>query len=150
MLHGYEQYMSAWSTLLRTMPAGDMPPQKDLAKVMLRAIRPPRLYHEVKGRTTSGRRPHWDAITTDEDRLWRRQAKEDPMLLMRLIRENAEKLDKDAQQLSQQTINAYTEQPKTPSQKHQPDSTYPIYNYTTGTYMPPANTMTPAAHPRTP
>ena len=67
-----------------------MPPKKELAKVMAKAIKPKSLKERVEARMMIGGAPY--ELSLDRQQ-WRIDAKRDPTLLRRLIRENADHMD---------------------------------------------------------
>ena len=89
-MQAYEAYTTSWGTLMRTVLAVQKPQPKELAKIMLKAVRPMGLQNRIRKKTLDGLGPHkLDA----ETKQWRKDAKRDPVKMRRLIREHADHWD---------------------------------------------------------
>ena len=93
-LKPFELYMRQWRKLMATIPSHDMPDSKVLAKIMHKRITPSKLKIIVDDRCRSGRNPNRRNRVAEP---WRREAKKDWRLLKKVIHENAEQLDIDAE-----------------------------------------------------
>ena len=90
-VEGYEAFMAKWSQLMRTMYERQKPPARKQAKIMRKAVRPLSLSKRIKNKSWDGLGPH---KLSKEFQQWRLDAKEDPILMRQLIRENANYWDR--------------------------------------------------------
>ena len=93
-LKPFEIFMRSWRRLMSTMPEGDLPEPDQLAIIMADKIVPLELKNTVDDRCLSGRGPNRLIRTAAA---WRRKAKKHWKQLKKVIRENAEQMDMDAE-----------------------------------------------------
>ena len=84
-----EKYFNAFRRLKRTVREDNMPTPEELVQVILDAIRPDDLQEIVRNRIRNGRPP---TITGPVEE-WRKDAVNNVMVLLEVIRENAEEAD---------------------------------------------------------
>ena len=90
-VEAYEAYMAKWTQLMRTMYESQKPPANKQAKIMRKAVKPKKLSKRIRAKSWDGLGPH---KLSKEFQQWRVDARENPMLMRRLIRENANHWDR--------------------------------------------------------
>ena len=85
----FDVYMSQWRAFTVSLPEVDRPEDIELVQIMLAAVRPEWLQRTIRRKITSGKGPELVGPTTP----WRKQAKENLLTLIVVIRENMDRAE---------------------------------------------------------